>query len=129
MTPNEYILNVLRTESTKDPIVSEFGVNSRILHACMGTTTEAGELVDACKKSMFYGKQLDKVNLAEEAGDVLWYIAILCDELGITFEELFEVNITKLKKRYGDKFSDESAENRDLAAEREILESGHSTIK
>ena len=129
MTPNEYILNVLRTESTKDPIVSEFGVNSRILHACMGTTTEAGELVDACKKSMFYGKQLDKVNLAEEAGDVLWYIAILCDELGITFEELFEVTITKLKKRYGDKFSDESAENRDLAAEREILESGHSTIK
>jgi NTP pyrophosphatase (non-canonical NTP hydrolase) len=129
MSPNEYIQNVLRTESTKDPVISEFGVNSRILHACMGTTTEAGELVDACKKSMFYGKTLDKVNLAEEAGDVLWYIAILCDELGVTFEELFEVNIAKLKKRYGEKFSDDKAENRDLTAEREILESGHSSVK
>lgn len=128
MTPNEYIKNVLKTESTKDPVVSEYGVNSRILHSCMGVSTEAGELVDACKKSMFYGKQLDKVNLAEEAGDVLWYIAILCDELGITFEELFEVNITKLKKRYGEKFSDEKAEIRDLNAERKILEDGYSSL-
>lgn len=129
MTPTEYIKLVKRTESTKDPVVSEFGVNSRILHACMGAVTETGELLDACKKSMFYGKQLDKVNLAEEIGDVFWYAAILCDELGVTFEEVFEVNINKLKKRYAEKFTDEEAEVRDLDAERKILEDGHSSIK
>ncbi len=125
MTPTEYIKNVLRTESTKDPVVSEFGVNSRILHSAMGACTETAELLDACKKSMFYGKQLDKINLAEEMGDVLWYLAILCDELGVTFEELFEVNIAKLKRRYAEKFTDSEAENRDLVAERKILEDGH----
>lgn len=129
MTPTEYIKLVKRTESTKDPVQSEFGVNSRILHACMGAVTETGELLDACKKSMFYGKQLDKVNLAEEIGDVFWYAAILCDELGVTFEEVFEVNINKLKKRYAEKFTDEEAEVRDLSAERKILEDGHSSIK
>jgi NTP pyrophosphatase (non-canonical NTP hydrolase) len=128
VTPSEYIKLVLKTESTKDPVKSEYGVNSRILHACMGTVTESAELIDACKKSMFYGKTLDKVNLAEEAGDILWYIAVLCDELNITFEELFEVNINKLKKRYGDKFSDEKAENRDIDSERKILEDGHSSL-
>jgi NTP pyrophosphatase (non-canonical NTP hydrolase) len=129
MTPTEYIKNVLITESTHDPVSSEFGVNGRILHASMGTCTETAEMLDACKKSMFYGKTLDKVNLAEEAGDVLWYLAILCDELNITFEELFEVNINKLKKRYGAKFSEHHAENRDLTAERQILEDGHSSVK
>jgi hypothetical protein len=33
-----------------------------------------------------------------------------------------EKNIAKLKARYGDKFSEESAEHRDLKTEREILE-------
>jgi NTP pyrophosphatase (non-canonical NTP hydrolase) len=95
----------------------------------MGTVTESGELIDACKKSMFYGKTLDKVNMLEEAGDVLWYIAILCDELNSSFEEYFEVNIAKLKARYGDKFTEHNAENRNLTTEREILENGHSQVK
>ena len=35
---------------------------------------------------------------------------------------VMENNITKLKARYGDKFSEEKAENRDLDTERKILD-------
>jgi len=36
-------------------------------------------------------------------------------------EEIFDINIQKLKARYGDKFSSERAINRDLETERKIL--------
>lgn len=124
MTPTEYIENVLKTESVVRLSNETLGrqLNSRILHGAMGACTEGGELLDACKKHVFYGRELDKVNIKEEIGDVLWYIAILCDELGLTFEEVMDTNIAKLKARYGEKFSAEKAENRDLEKERAILE-------
>jgi len=56
-------------------------------------------------------------------GDLFWYLAIACDELGVEFESLMETNIAKLKARYGEKFSEHKAENRDLDSERRILES------
>jgi hypothetical protein len=40
----------------------------------------------------------------------------------IDIEKSFDVNIDKLRARYGDKFSSEKAINRDLETERNILE-------
>jgi NTP pyrophosphatase (non-canonical NTP hydrolase) len=94
----------------------------RLLHAGIGLTTEAGEFIDALKKHIFYGKELDRVNLSEEIGDIFWYLAIAADELGINFESVMNRNIEKLKARYGEKFTEESAEDRDLDQERDILE-------
>jgi NTP pyrophosphatase (non-canonical NTP hydrolase) len=94
----------------------------RILHAVMGLATESGELLDAMKKHIFYGKELDFVNLLEEHGDLFWYAAILADAVGFTFEESMERNIAKLKARYPNKFTEESALIRDLNNERNILE-------
>jgi len=88
----------------------------------MGVVTESGELMDALKKHIYYGAELDKTNVKEEIGDLLWYVGILCDTLGLTFEEVFETNIAKLKARYGDKFNETGALNRNLEKEREILE-------
>lgn len=102
-------------------------VDPNILHAVIGITTESAELVDAVKKQLFYGKELDRVNVIEEVGDVLFYVAILCRELNFTFEEAMDINIKKLKARYGDKFTEEAALNRDLKTEREILERGKQT--
>ena len=84
--------------------------------------TEAGEFLDALKKHDFYGKDLDKVNLREEMGDIFWYCAIIADQLEVDFSEVMERNITKLKARYGDKFSEDKANSRDLNTERKILE-------
>jgi mRNA-degrading endonuclease RelE of RelBE toxin-antitoxin system len=40
----------------------------------------------------------------------------------IDIHKSFDINIEKLKERYGDKFSSEMAINRNLDAERQILE-------
>lgn len=93
-----------------------------LLHASIGMQTEAAEFSDMLKKHFFYGKPLDKVNLREELGDQLWYIAMALRALDTTFEAVMERNIAKLKARYPDKFTEELAENRDLTKEREILE-------
>jgi NTP pyrophosphatase (non-canonical NTP hydrolase) len=94
----------------------------RLLHAHLGISSEGGEVADQLKKWLFYGKELDTVNLAEEIGDLFWYCALACNELGIDFESVMEQNIAKLKARYGDKFSAQSALNRDLTKERALLE-------
>ena len=117
MTSKEYIEKAQRTAS------GEFKhININVLHGAIGCCTEAGELLDAVKKAMFYGKPLDSVNLKEEIGDLFWYIALICDELGVSFEEIFQMNIAKLAKRYPEKFTCEDALNRDLEEEREVLE-------
>ena len=93
-----------------------------LLHAIMGMQTESAEMTDAIKKHIFYGKELDEVNLFEEIGDQFWYCAIALNALGKTFEEAMQANIDKLSARYPDKFTEEAATNRDLDKEREILE-------
>jgi len=125
MTSKEYIQNAIRTEAPIQghPLYPNLDKSKlRILHAALGCVTEAGELADTLKKHLFYNKKLDLVNLEEEAGDLCWYIAILADELGVSFEYLWERNIAKLKARYPDKFTEERAVNRNLEVERKILE-------
>lgn len=68
---HNYIELALRTES-----LDKFKVDApRALHAALGLTTEFAELVTST----------DRTNLKEEVGDLLWYCAILADELEITF--------------------------------------------
>ncbi|WP_417334960.1 nucleoside triphosphate pyrophosphohydrolase family protein [Halobacteriovorax marinus] len=125
MNTQEYVKLAIKTESTDfesmNTRLQDDGLK-RLLHAGIGLSTEAGEFLDALKKHIFYGKELDRVNLAEEMGDLFWYLAIVADELGVDMDDVMERNIEKLKARYGEKFSEEKAENRDLKNERSILE-------
>jgi len=93
------------------------------MHMAIGCSTEANELLDAYKKWFAYGKELDRVNVAEEIFDCFWYLINLCKMLGIDPEVGMETNIEKLRTRYPEKFTEESANNRDLQAERKVLES------
>ena len=120
MAIETYIEDCKRSEST---VFQTDAKVERLLHSSLGIHTEGAEFADALKKFVFYGKkELDEVNMKEELGDLLWYVAIACDALGTSFDELMETNINKLKARYPEKFSLDKAENRDLNAEREILE-------
>lgn len=94
----------------------------RFLHAAMGICTETGELMDALKKHLIYGKDIDKVNINEEIGDLFWYVALLADAYGFTFEDSMEKNIAKLKARYPNRFNEKDAQLRDLEKERKVLE-------
>jgi NTP pyrophosphatase (non-canonical NTP hydrolase) len=131
MNSQEYIKNALKTESTNfSDIEKRLSDDSlkRLLHAGMGLSTEAGEFLDALKKHIFYGKELDRVNLFEEVGDLFWYCAIVASELDVDFEKLMDANIKKLKSRYGEKFSEKSAEERNLSRERNILDQGSGLV-
>lgn len=124
----------VRTEpSTEDYLKADGRLNPntmRLLHAGMGLCTEVGELMDQLKRHIFYGKELDKVNLFEEGGDISWYLRILADALSdlrrgqCSFEQMIANNIAKLKIRFPGKFNEEQAINRDLTAERRTLENG-----
>ena len=93
-----------------------------LLHGVLGLITEAAELAEVLKKQHAYGKPIDRVNLKEELGDVLWYLPLLCRALDTDMESIAEMNIAKLKLRYPNKFSKEDAITRNLTAERGLLE-------
>ena len=114
----DYIQKASRTNSN----IYNIQDNEQLLHAGIGLATEAVEFLDALKKSIFYGKKLDKVNLKEELGDMLWYMALAMKELDTDFNTEMKRNIEKLSARYPKKFSLEKSENRDIKTEREILE-------
>lgn len=91
-------------------------------HAVGGLSTESNELLDQLIKHVYYGKKLDVVNIKEECGDILWFIAKVCRELDWSFEELMKTNIDKLKIRYPKGFTEKDALNRKLDEERYELE-------
>lgn len=119
---NQYIQDVCRTECEYNHELNWRLENSvGILHGIIGLQTEIGELSDAVKRYIFYGKDLDVTNLGEEIGDICYYIALVCKHLNINWEEILMKNIMKLKIRYPEGFSQENAINRNLEKEREVL--------
>lgn len=115
-----YIQEAIRTKSGLKVLIAEH--NEDLLHATLGIVTESGELTDQLKKHLFYNKPLDKQNIKEELGDLLWYMALLCNWLDISFDELMSMNIEKLKIRYPDlKWTQEHALNRDIKKEMEAI--------
>lgn len=95
-----------------------------IIHGIIGAATEAGELLEALYASAIDGQAFDPVNMGEEVGDVFWYFALLAKACNFTFDESQRTNIAKLRMRYDEKFSQYYALNRNLTAERTILEHG-----
>jgi NTP pyrophosphatase (non-canonical NTP hydrolase) len=126
----EYIKNAIRTDLSHDQYIDAQGRLDhrdkewpmRLLHACVGMTTEVGELMDVMKKYIFYGKKPDFVNVEEELGDIMWYWAQAMDTLGLDPEAVLTKNIYKLRVRYPEKFDPNHALNRDNKAEREVLQ-------
>lgn len=99
-----------------------------LVHAVLGIATEAGELLEALYASLVVGQNKDNVNVFEEFGDVMWYLAIAFTAMQSSFEHCASVNNAKLRKRFANKFTEFDANNRDLKGEREVLEGGTSTV-
>lgn len=83
----------------------------RQLHYLLGLGSEVGELHDAVKKYLCNGKPVDKINILEECGDLLWYIGNLLSCYGFTFEEAMDANIAKLDVRYPNGFKERARAN------------------
>lgn len=86
-----------------------------LLTAAVGLTAEAGEFDEIVKKMIFQGKPLDEANvthLKKELGDLYFYTMVACTALGVTGDEIIEMNKDKLSGRYKAGFTVNESENR-----------------
>ncbi|MFJ8216450.1 nucleoside triphosphate pyrophosphohydrolase family protein [Bacillus cereus] len=114
---DQYQEAALRTWNTNQ----DFG--GRVLNAALGLSGESGEVADIVKKAIFHGHGFDPAHcpgeeegnthkIALELGDILYYISIMSHEMGYTLEDIAQMNIAKLAKRYPDGFSREASQAR-----------------
>jgi len=89
MNKNQYQSSAINTMATIGSKKDDF------YHMGRGVFTEVGELIDAFKKHHAYGKKLDVVNVKEEVGDLLWYIANVHNLLGT---KMYLPNLTRTYK-------------------------------
>lgn len=86
--------------------------NFELSNYALGLVCEAGEAGDIIKKVVYHGHDLDEYELKKELGDVLWYLANICNVLGYSLEEVADINITKLRERYPNGFNVNDSKNR-----------------
>jgi NTP pyrophosphatase (non-canonical NTP hydrolase) len=98
MTFDEYQKQAITTaiKSSDDPLLQ----NSIWV---MGIAGEAGEIVEKWKKAVAYrGGEFSPEEFADfkkEFADVIWYIAVLAESLGLSLDEILEQNLAKLADR------------------------------
>lgn len=70
----------------------------QLVHSIIGLAGESGELLDKIKKGLFKpGYGLKPEDVIKEAGDILYYLAVLTSLMGLTLEDLSVMNRAKLK--------------------------------
>ena len=97
--------------------LAEQGVNiERLLTGAVGPSAEAGELMEIVKKLIFQGKPANEetiFHMKREMGDVMWYVMQVLMALDTPIEEIVQMNVEKLQKRYpGGSFDAFYSENR-----------------
>ena len=98
MTLNDYQQAALRTARDAD------GELQPMWYLALGLTGEAGEVANLVKKFERHGKPFDADAVADELGDVLWYLAVAASAAGLTLDEVAARNVEKLRARYPDGF-------------------------
>lgn len=85
---------------------------------------ETGELAEAIGKALYHKVDAEhpapdasnvhgiRELVEEEVGDILWYLANLCEQLGLSLQDAMVANIEKLRTRYPDGFSPKDSEQR-----------------
>lgn len=78
-------------------------LGSNLIYPTLGLAGESGEVAEKVKKLIRdHNGVLDdeyRLKIAKEIGDVLWYAAMLSDELGFSFSEIARMNLEKLASR------------------------------
>ena len=96
MDINEYQIAALKTA-----IYPNKGKN--YVYPVLGLCGECGEVSEKFKKIIRDNDGIitaeKKIEIANELGDVMWYLAAICSELNITLYEIAILNLNKLNKR------------------------------
>ena len=96
MKMNEY------QERAKETAV--FPKSDGYMYLTLGLCNEVGEVAGKVKKNIrgdYTNLDPDDIDtmVADELGDVLWYLAMLSKEIGYTLEEIAQMNLDKLSAR------------------------------
>ncbi|WP_454287280.1 MazG nucleotide pyrophosphohydrolase domain-containing protein [Rhizobium arsenicireducens] len=102
-------LNKMSLDAAND-LGLAYNIDVNDLHAMLGMEGEVTEISEVLLSDDAPEEKRRKI--VDESGDLLWYLALLFKNYGITLEEVFDFNIAKLAKRYPDKFTVEAAVNR-----------------
>jgi NTP pyrophosphatase (non-canonical NTP hydrolase) len=73
-----------------------------LTYTVLGLSGESGELANKLKKILRGDKTLAgeyAYEIAQELGDVLWYVSELAHNLGYDLEDIADMNLKKLKSR------------------------------
>jgi NTP pyrophosphatase (non-canonical NTP hydrolase) len=76
----------------------------RALDAAAGLAEEAGEVLGLIRKNQMQGKALDLDALRLELGDVLWCLAAVAHDHGLSLDQVAAANLDKLRARHPDGF-------------------------
>lgn len=78
----------------------------RLLDWALGLGGESGEVLDLLKHAIFHkDAELDKMELAKELGDVLWYVSAIATTCNIDLTDIATLNKAKLQHRYSNGYS------------------------
>lgn len=94
------------------------------LHGALGIASEVAEILSlilAIWQNHGEVSAEQRLALAEECGDVEWYLAMLYRRLGVLPEQIRSANIAKLAARFPERFDSAAAQWRNLAEERAAL--------
>lgn len=92
---------------TRNPKLDWF---ENVQHSLLMLSSEVGEIAGTYQKFMFQGHDCpEPAQTAKELGDVLWALNNLADLVGYSLEEIAQMNINKLRRRYGEEFSEEAS--------------------
>jgi len=94
-----------------------YGAGNKIIYPALGLANEAGEVLGKIKKVLRdkEGKFDDigtRVAIADEMGDVLWYLAALAKDIDISLDQIADRNIAKLLDRRARNVIQGSGDNR-----------------
>lgn len=106
-------------------LVKPLEFKDHLNHMALGCAGEVGELVDAIKKHTIYDKPLDRDNVIEELGDLIFYMQGIMNVLELNWnKDIGYSNVEKLKKRYKKlAFSTQEAQDRaDKVFEQQVMQ-------
>ena len=72
----------------------------KVIYPCIGLSGECGEVAEKIKKGIRDNNGLFNIkDIGLELGDVLWYVANIANDLGLTLEDIAIMNEDKIIKR------------------------------
>ena len=101
---NSLTMNAYQAEASKTALY-----RWKVIYPALGLASESGEVLGKIKK-LIRDKEItfgeiadlpgdDRVAIADEIGDVLWYCAMLAKDLNISLNEVAYMNLEKLESR------------------------------